>query len=170
MSEKERILGIDPGVQAVGYGIVDASGRDAKLVKYGTITTDPNETFPVRLLQIYTELEDTIRTYAPQRVAFEKLVYHRNVSIALKLGQARGVALLAAAQAGLPTEEFSPTEIKNAVVGKGRAGKEQVQKMVQLLLGLPEPPDTEHAADALAAALTYIHSRQMKVLMKRGSR
>ncbi len=170
MNETERILGIDPGVQAVGYGIVDACGRDAKLVEYGTIYTDAGDTFSNRLLHIYSTLEDIIEKHGPQQAAFEKLVYHRNVSIALKLGQARGVAILATARAGLPAEEFSPTEIKNAVVGKGRADKEQVQKMVQLLLGLPEPPDTEHAGDALAVALTYIHSRQMKQLMKRERR
>ena len=160
-----RILGIDPGVRSVGYGIIDARGRDASLVASGSIDTSADDTFPDRLLCIYRGMSKVIEEHKPEQMACEKLVYHRNVSIALALGQARGVAVLAGAVAGLPMEEFSPTEIKKAVVGGGRARKTQVQKMVQLLLGLHEPPESEHAADALAAALTYVHSRQMKALL-----
>jgi crossover junction endodeoxyribonuclease RuvC len=166
--ETVRVLGIDPGVRAVGYGVIDAQGRDSRLVASGTIETDSNDSFPQRLLTIHRGIEEIIAKYKPQRMACEKLVYHRNVSIALAMSQARGAAIVAGAQADLPMDEFSPTEIKNAVVGKGRASKNQVQKMVQLLLGLPEPPESEHAADALAAALTYVHSRIMKEIRLRG--
>lgn len=161
----QRILGIDPGVRSVGYGVIDARGRDASLVAYGTVDTSTDDTFPNRLLTIYQGLSGVIEEHKPERMVCEKLVYHRNVSVALGLGQARGVALLAAAMAGLPMEELSPTEIKKSVAGKGQAHKLQVQKMVQLLLGLPEPPDSEHAADALAAALAYVHSCHMKALL-----
>ena len=166
--ESIRVLGIDPGVRYVGYGVIDARGRDTSLVACGTIQTDSTETFAERLLHIYEEIGKVIERYQPHRIALEKLVYHRNVSVALALGQARGAAIVAGAIQKLAMDEFSPTEIKNAVVGKGRASKGQVQKMVQLLLNLPEPPDSEHSADALAAAITYVHSRHIRNILARG--
>ncbi|MGI6457028.1 MAG: crossover junction endodeoxyribonuclease RuvC [bacterium] len=154
-----RILGIDPGLQALGYGIIDAQGRNARVVDYGVITTSPKDPLSERLHQIYEGVEKVILQYQPDRMVLEKLLYCKNVSIALLLGQARGAAIVAAAHHRMPMHEFSPTEIKSAVAGRGRASKEQVQKMVQILLCLPELPEPDHAADALAVALTYIHSK-----------
>ncbi len=154
---RERILGIDPGLQAVGYGIIDAAGREARLVTFGVIKTTPKQAFPERLKTIHDGLQQIIEEHQPDRMVFEKLLYCKNVSIALTLGQARGAAILAGARKNLPMTEYNPTEIKNAIVGRGRATKEQVQKMVQILLSLSEMPEPDHAADALAAALTHIH-------------
>ncbi len=154
----ERIIGIDPGLQALGFGVIEAKGRQAKMLDYGAITTTPRQEFPLRLQLIYEGVENLIHQYQPHRMVFEKLIYCKNISIALSMGQARGAAIVAGARAGLPMSEFNPTEIKSAVVGRGRATKEQVQKMVQILLSLKEIPHPNHAADALAVALTYVHS------------
>jgi len=155
----ERILGIDPGLQAVGYGVIEAVGREARSLGYGVIETSPRESFPERLNRIYEEIGKVIEQYRPDRMVFEKLLYCKNVSIALSMGQARGVVILAGAKAALPMSEYNPTEIKSAVVGRGRATKEQVQKMVRILLSLPAVPEPDHAADALAAALTYVYAK-----------
>ncbi len=154
-----RILGIDPGLQALGYGVIEGVNRQGRLIDYGVIHTSTKQVFSERLNLIYEGIQQIIALHHPDRLVFEKLLYCKNVSIALVLGQARGAAIVAGAQAGLPMSEYNPTEIKSAIVGRGRATKEQVQKMVQILLGLPEIPRPDHAADALAAALTYLHSK-----------
>jgi crossover junction endodeoxyribonuclease RuvC len=169
-SEVERILGIDPGLQAVGYGIIDAIDRQARLVHYGTITTTPKQPFPERLRLIHDGIADIITQYQPDRMVYEQLIYCKNVSIALSLGQARGAIIVAGARLELPMIEYSPTEIKSSIVGKGRASKEQVQKMVQILLGLEEPPQPDHAADALAAALTYVHAKKLNEILLKHTR
>lgn len=161
----QRILGIDPGLRATGYGVIEARGREGVLIDCGVIQTDASQPLPERLLAIYDGIEEVIQRLSPDRMALEKLIYCKNVSIALLLGQARGAAIAAGARHALPMSEFSPAEIKSAVTGRGRAAKEQVQKMIQLLLSLPEAPKTEHAADALAAALTYIHSKPVHDLI-----
>ncbi len=161
----ERILGIDPGLRALGYGIVEAIDRDAKAITYGVIQTKSSDPFPERLNTLYEGVKEVIQEYQPDRMVFEKLIYCKNVSIALSLGQARGAAILAGARMDLPMSEFSPAEIKSAVVGRGRASKEQVQKMIGLLLSIPAP-ESDHAADALAAALTYVHAKPTTALMK----
>lgn len=166
----ERIIGIDPGLQALGYGVIDAVGRKATLVDYGAIKTSPRDSFPERLNTIYQGVEELIEKYQPDRMVFEKLIYCKNVSIALSMGQARGAAIVAGARASLPMSEFNPTEIKSAVVGRGRASKEQVQKMVQLLLSMSCLPEPDHAADALAAALTYVHSKDVARLLMQSAR
>jgi len=154
-----RILGIDPGLQALGYGVIEGTGRQGRLIDYGVIHTSSKQIFSERLNLIYEGIREIIALHQPDRLVFEKLLYCKNVSIALALGQARGAAIVAGAQSGLPMSEYNPTEIKSAIVGRGRASKEQVQMMVQILLGLPEVPEPDHAADALAAALTYLHAQ-----------
>lgn len=161
----ERILGIDPGLQSVGWGLIDSQNRQAVLVQYGVITTSAKHPFSQRLKTIYEGIEEIIRLYQPDRMVYEQVIYCQNISIALSLGQARGAIIVAGARLDLPMTEYTPTEIKNAIVGRGRATKEQVQKMVQLLLHLDELPQPDHAADALAAALTYVHAKKLNELL-----
>lgn len=158
MRGARRILGIDPGLRALGYGVIDAGGRRPSLVAFGAVLTRSDRPLPERLKILYDGLRAVILEHEPGHMVFERLIYCKNASTALLLGQARGAAILAGANAGLPMTEFNPTEIKSAVTGRGRAGKEQVQKMVALILSLPEPPEPDHAADALAAAIAYAHS------------
>ncbi len=160
-----RVLGIDPGLQAMGYGVIDAVGRQAKLVDYGVVKTSPRQSFPERLKIIHDGVESIVNQFQPDRMVYEKLIYCKNVSIALSLGQARGAAIVAGARLDVPMSEYNPTEIKSAIVGRGRASKEQVQQMVKILLSLPEIPEPDHAADALAAALTYVHAKNLDNLL-----
>jgi len=160
-----RILGIDPGLRALGYGVIESIGRQAKLVDYGVVETSSDRPLNERLKIISEGVERVIEQHHPDRMVFEKLLYCKNVSIALLLGQARGAAIVAGARLDLPMSEFNPTEIKSAITGRGRASKEQVQKMVQVLLSLPTIPEPDHAADALAAALTYVHSKPVHELL-----
>jgi len=161
-----RVLGIDPGLQALGYGVIEACGRNAKLITYGVIKTKASEPFELRLKAIYDGVSQVILECHPSHSAFEKLIYAKNVTIALQLGQARGAAILAAANHGLPMSEYNPTEIKSAIVGKGRAGKDQIQHMVRILLGLQSIPEPDHAAEALAAALTYVHTKTFQNMIR----
>ena len=151
-----RVLGIDCGSNATGFGVIDSDGRASVLVAHGVIRTRPNHAFEARLLQISTELRDLIAKHVPQAVAVEGVFHSVNARSALQLGHVRGVALLAAADAGLAVHEYSPLQIKSSVVGYGRAEKSQVQQMVKLLLRLNEIP-AEDAADALAVALCHSH-------------
>lgn len=161
-----RIIGIDPGLRATGYGVIEMQGRSARCITYGAIETKSQDPLHERLHTIHDGIEAVIEEHLPDRMALEKLIYAKNVSIALLLGQARGAVLVAAARQALPMSEYNPTEIKSAIVGRGRASKEQVQKMVQLLLSLPTMPTPDHAADALAAALTYVHSKPVHDLLQ----
>lgn len=153
-----RVFGIDPGSTRTGYGCVDTDGTRHTLVICGALTPPANGTFAGRLHVIHDGLTRLLRETAPSCVVVESLFYARNVRSALQLGHARGVVLLAAEQCGLPVVEYSPAEIKVAVVGYGRADKGQVQQMVKLLLRLPDVPTPHDAADALAAALCHVHS------------
>ena len=153
-----RIFGIDPGSERTGYGCVETDGRPARLVVCGAITAVANDSFPQRLARIHDELGRLLNGCAPDCVAIEALFHAANVRSALKLGHARGVAVLAAVQAGCPVVEYTPAEIKRAVVGYGRAEKHQVQQMIRLLLGLAQPPSPHDAADALAVAICHLHS------------
>ena len=153
-----RVLGVDPGGESLGYGIVDTDGRRHALVACGAIRAPKRASFPVRLLNIDHELSSIIEQYAPQVCSIEESFYALNVRTALKLGHVRGVAIVAAARAGLSIFEYSPAAIKGALVGYGRAEKDQVGEMVRLLLRLPEVPKPHDAADALAAAICHIHS------------
>ena len=153
-----RVLGIDPGSQRTGYGCVDSDGQRHHLVRCGAVRAPASGAFPDRLASIYRELTAIIRDCAPQCVAIENLFHATNVRSALLLGHARGVAMLAAVEAGLPVAEYTPAEIKRAVVGYGRAEKVQVQRMMKLLLGLDRVPSPHDAADALAVAVCHLHA------------
>ena len=153
-----RIFGIDPGSERTGYGCVETDGRVILLVTCGAISASAADPFPQRLARIHRELLKTITDCKPDCVAVESLFYSVNVRSALKLGHARGVAVLAAVEAGCPVVEYTPAEIKRAVVGYGRAEKQQVQQMIKLLLGLAQPPSPHDAADALAVAICHLHS------------
>ena len=153
-----RIFGIDPGSERTGYGCVETDGRITRLVICGAISASTADSFPQRLARIHHELLEAIAGCRPDCVAVESVFHAVNVRSALKLGHARGVAVLAAVEAGCPVVEYSPAEIKRAVVGYGRAEKHQVQQMIKLLLGLAQPPSPHDAADALAVALCHLHS------------
>jgi crossover junction endodeoxyribonuclease RuvC len=154
-----RIFGIDPGSERTGYGCVETDGSRHTIVVYGAITTPPLAPFPDKLLLIHRRLSEILRDCRPQAVAIENLFHAVNVRSALKLGHARGVAMLAAVETGVPVFEYTPAEIKRAVVGYGRAEKPQVQHMIKLLLGLASVPSPHDAADALAVAICHAHCR-----------
>lgn len=150
-----RVFGIDPGSVRTGYGCVDTDGTRHRLVSCGAVSGSSRASFPDRLLAIHRGLSKALRAAAPECVAIETLFFARDVRAALKLGHARGVALLAAVEAGLPVVEYSPNEIKSAVTGHGHAEKTQLQHMLKLLLGLDRAPSPHDAADALAVAICH---------------
>lgn len=156
-----RVLGIDPGSRITGYGIVDQTGNRLVHVDNGAIFTDSAADFPGRLKQIFDGLSGIILQYHPDEVAVENIFFSTNVQSALKLGQARGAAIVAAVNANLPVAEYSALQVKQAVVGQGRAEKGQVQKMLKSLLGLPEIAQAD-ASDALAVAVCHINSHGLK--------
>jgi crossover junction endodeoxyribonuclease RuvC len=147
-----KVLGIDPGTAALGYGIVERSGGRLREVDHGCLTTSPDLALPDRLLAIHALVDELIELHQPDLMGVERLFFSRNVQTALGVGQARGVILLAAAQHGTPVREATPNEVKSAIAGYGAADKEQVQRMVQLVLGMSELPRPDDAADALAIA------------------
>jgi crossover junction endodeoxyribonuclease RuvC len=153
------VIGIDPGTATTGYGFVRES-EDGSLsaVDYGVISTPANQEMPERLLELFHQLNQLILLHRPDSGAVEKLFFQRNVRTALSVGQGRGVVLLSLAQAQLPVAEYTPLEVKQAVVGYGGAEKSQVQQMVRALLGLPDIPRPDDAADALAIAICHLHS------------
>ena len=153
-----KIFGIDPGSVRTGYGCIEVIGSRHHLVICGSISAPPHSTFPDTLKHIHGDLAVLLARHRPDCVAVENIFYARNVRSALRLGHARGIALLAASEAGLPVAEYAPAEIKRAVVGYGRAEKHQVQEMIKLLLGLDAPPSPHDAADALAVAICHVHS------------
>jgi crossover junction endodeoxyribonuclease RuvC len=154
-----RVLGIDCGTEVTGFGVVELCA-DGKLVSLtcGAIKVSPREALPARLATIFDHLAAVISEYHPDNVAIEDVFYALNVKSALKLGQVRGVAMLAASSAGLQVAEYAPLAIKSAVVGYGRAEKQQVQHMVARLLNLPVIPEPADAADALAIAICHLHT------------
>ena len=147
------ILGIDPGLATVGYGVIESEGGRMRMIDYGTIDTPAKLPLPRRLEQVYEGMTQLIEAFQPHVVAFEELFFYNNVTTAIAVGQARGVLLLAAQQAGLPMYEFTPMQIKQAAVGYGHADKKQVQQMVRILLNLRSIPRPDDAADALAIAI-----------------
>ena len=151
------IFGIDPGSTRTGYGCVATDGRRHHLVACGALTAPASTSFPDRLLCIHAGLMALLAEHRPDCVAIENIFHAKNVRSALRLGEARGVALLTAAAAGVPICEYTPAEIKRAVVGFGRAEKQQVGQMVKLLLGLDAVPSPHDAADAIAVAICHIH-------------
>lgn len=161
---REIILGIDPGSIHTGWGLIETAGNALRHVAHGTVSPANSIALGARLSEIYRGLQEIMDRYQPAAVSIEKVFFSRNVQSALKLGQARGVALLAAAQNQVSLAEYSAAEIKVAVVGYGQATKEQVQKMVNVLLGLRGPMRAD-AADALAAAICHIHRRTFQNLV-----
>jgi crossover junction endodeoxyribonuclease RuvC len=156
-----RIFGIDPGSERTGYGCVETDGFRHRLVDCGAIISPASTSFPKRLLTIHLRLAALLERLAPDCVAIENLFFATNVKSALRLGHARGVAMLAAVEAGVPVVEYTPAEIKRAVVGYGRAEKHQVQQMVKLILGLSAVPSPHDVADALAVAICHVHSQRV---------
>ncbi len=163
-----RVLGVDPGSDTTGYGVIDSLGSNLELVEFAGIRAPARFTFAERLLIISQKLEEVIERLRPHACSVEETFYAVNVKSALKLGHVRGVVLVAAARAGVPVFEYSPLEIKSALVGYGRAEKHQVQEMVRLLLGLKEPPEPLDASDALAAAICHINTASTRQRMKGG--
>ena len=153
-----RILGIDPGIAIVGWGVVDYTGNKFTPIAYGSIQTPKELTTEQRLERIYHELTDIIKTYSPQSMAVEELFFNTNQTTGIRVAQARGVILLAGEQAGISIAEYTPLQVKQSVVGYGRADKRQVIAMVTRILGLPKPPKPDDTADALALAITHAHS------------
>lgn len=153
-----RVMGIDPGSSCTGYGIIEEINSVLKVVHWGSVKSKPRQPFPQRLKLIYDELVMVIHEFNPDEVAIEDMFFATNVKSALKLGQTRGIAVLSAVNEGKPVAEYSPLEVKQSVVGYGRAEKTQVQDMVTSLLRLKEKPEPLDASDALAVAICHIHA------------
>lgn len=164
-----RIIGIDPGYAIMGYGIIDMKGNHFSVVDFGSITTDAKMPMPERLKRLYSSLMDIIALYEPDEASVEELFFNTNAKTAIMVGQARGVAVLACCNSGVEISEYTPLQIKQALVGYGRAEKKQVQEMVRMILHLDEVPKPDDTADALAAAVCHGHSaganKRMKKLM-----
>ena len=154
------VLGIDPGLETTGYGLVREAAGGLQAVAYGTVLTEAERSLPERLQRIYLELSTLIQRYRPDESAVEELFFSRNVRTAMTVGQARGVTLLALADAGLRVFEYTPMTVKQAVTGYGSADKKQMQEMVRLLLSLADPPRPDDAADVLAEGICHINSAQ----------
>jgi crossover junction endodeoxyribonuclease RuvC len=152
-----RVLGIDPGSEITGWGVVEGDSRRYRLLEYGSINSSVGQKFPARLLKICTGIEEVIARHNPQVCAIEDGFLATNVRVTLKLGQVRGVAMLAAERAALDIHEYSPRLVKQTVVGYGNAEKHQVQEMVRILLSLASAPQPQDAADALAVAICHFH-------------
>ncbi len=164
MTAVTRVLGLDPGLAAMGYGLVQEVGAGLEAIDYGVLATLAQTPTPQRLQMLYEGLRELIACYRPSEVAVELFVA-RNLRTALSVGQARGVALLAAAQGGLPVYEYAPLQVKRRASGYGRGTKVQVQEMVRIQLGLASIPEPDDAADALAVALCHIQEMHLKRLL-----
>ncbi len=156
-----RILGIDPGFAIVGYGVIDYEKGKYKTVDYGKITTPAGMDMPLRLKEVYDGILRLIELFNPDVLAIEELFFNTNVKTAIAVGHARGVIVLAAANKGIKINEYTPLQIKQAVVGYGRADKNQVQQMVKMFLGLKEVPKPDDTADALAVAICHANSSSL---------
>lgn len=157
-----RILGIDPGSETLGWGIVDGNASKYASVDFGVVKSSPRQAFSTRLANIYAGVASVIDKFKPDVLSIEEAFYAANVSVALKLGQVRGVVLLLAEQRGLTIAEYAPRLIKQTVVGYGNADKRQVQEMVKLLLKMRSVPTPHDAADALAIAICHVHHAGMR--------
>jgi crossover junction endodeoxyribonuclease RuvC len=149
------ILGIDPGLASTGYGIIHCSGSKFRCIAHGTVRTSPRDGMGDRLVQIHQGIMDIINTYQPEEAGIETVYFSKNSKSAIPVAQARGVVLYALASRGVPFAEYTPLELKQAVVGNGRAEKVQVQKMLKMIFNLEALPTPDHAADALAAAFCH---------------
>lgn len=159
-----RVLGIDPGIAITGYGIIEKNGNKLNPITYGCITTTSKNSIDSRLKTIYTDLSQIIKEYSPDIMSIEEIFFAANVKTAITVGQARGVIILSAAISNVIIAEYTPLEIKQALTGYGHADKNQVQYMVQKLLGLTSIPKPDDIADGLAVAICHIHSYKIKQL------
>lgn len=159
--KKEIILGIDPGTASVGWGLIEKTGRECRLIDYGCIRTKPDKKLSSRLLEIFDSLGDIIKKNRPDTVAVEQLFFFKNTKTAMAVGQARGVILLAAEMEKKEFYEYTPLQVKQAVTGYGRAEKKQIQNLVKELLVMKEIPKPDDAADALAVALCHAYTNQL---------
>lgn len=162
-----RVLGIDPGTAITGYGIVEEDSGGIRALAFGAIRTQPDRSLAARLQLIYRAVRRLARKWQPTVAAVEELFFGNNARTALSVGQARGVVLLALADAGLEVVEYTPLMVKQAITGYGGADKAQMQEMVRLLLGLAEAPRPDDAADALAVAICHLHSSRLAMLSER---
>jgi len=153
------ILGVDPGTLITGYGVIEVSKGRSRVLEYNVVKNRSDRSMPLRLKSIYSKLCEVIERYHPDEFAIETAFYGRNAQSALKIGHARGVSILAAVNSEIPTSEYSPREVKKAVVGNGAASKEQVQAMVKMLLGIKQAPKLFDSTDALAVAICHIQRR-----------
>ena len=160
------ILGIDPGLAIMGYGVIETDGSRHRLVQYGALTTEAKTPMPSRLLSIHTGVEQLLAIYKPDQIALEELFFAKNVTTGIAVGEARGEALVAAARYTQELYEYTPMQVKQAVTGTGRADKTQVQAMVRAILSMRETPKPDDAADALAVAITHAHSMRAGALFK----
>jgi crossover junction endodeoxyribonuclease RuvC len=159
MTRARVVIGIDPGTAITGYGLIrEHENGDLEWIAHGVVKTPSDWEEPKRLLKLYQALDEILTTYQPDNCAVEKLYFQKNVKTAISVGQGRGAALIAVARADLPVDEYTPSEVKRAVVGYGNADKNQIQQMVKVLLNLSEPPQPDDAADALAVAICHLHS------------
>ncbi len=166
-AEPRRAIGIDPGTARLGYAVVESRSGNLTLLACGCITTAPSQAMPERLKRIYDEARGIIEAHAPREMAIEELFFAKNVTTAVAVGQARGVALLVAAQCGLPVSEYKPMQVKQAVHGYGLATKSQVGEMVRVLLRLDAIPTPDDAADAAAIAICHLNMLSPERLMSR---
>jgi len=155
----KRIIGIDPGTGILGFGVIEANRGKTKMVDAGVVRTKPKQPLEESLLEIYEALKEIIETTQPQEMAIEQLFFAKNVTTAISVAHARGVAMLVGKQAGLKIAEYTPLQIKQSLTGYGRATKQQVQEMVKISLGLQEVPKPDDCADALAAAIMHSNHR-----------
>lgn len=161
-----KILGIDPGYAILGYGVIEKTGNRFRVCSYGSITTEASMAMEDRLEHLYDSLREIIDEERPEVAAIEQLFFNTNAKTAIMVGQARGVAVLACRKGGLEIEEYTPLQIKQALVGYGRADKQQVQWMVKTMLNLSEVPKPDDTADALAAAICHGHSADTRKRLK----
>ena len=162
-----RIIGIDPGYAILGYGIIDVEGNHFKPIEYGAVTTEAGMDMPDRLKVLYNGLMEIIDKYNPQQASIEELFFNTNNKTAILVGQARGVAILACANSGLEIFEYTPLQIKQGLVGYGRADKKQIQQMVKIMLNLRQVPKPDDTADALAAAICHGNTAASRKRMER---
>lgn len=153
-----RILGIDPGFAITGYSVIDYEGNKFKLITSGAIETRAGVSFPLRLTKIYDDMQMLVKEYKPEAISVEELFFNNNIKTGINVAQARGIVLLVGCKAGIPTYEYTPLQVKQAVVGYGRAEKKQVQKMVQSILRVEKVPKLDDITDSMAIAICHAHS------------
>ena len=161
-----RVLGIDPGLATLGWGVIEAEGSRYRLVQYGTLDTYPRDTFPTRLGSLYAGVKGLIETFKPDEIAFEELFFSKNITTGIQVAGARGVALAACQSYTDRLFEYTPMQIKQALTGYGSAEKKQMQQMVRIRLGIAEIPKPDDAADAVACAITHAQAGRMREQFK----